>query len=71
MCCKFEKNSLNEKSRVRILAHILAKCELKKQIARWYFLHLHFLASENLGPVICGFYPRYKSSLQFSFKVVH
>ena len=35
--------------RVRILARILAKCELKKQLARWYFLYLHFLASGNLG----------------------
>ena len=35
--------------RVRILASILAKCELKKQLARWYFLYLHFLASRNLG----------------------
>ena len=35
--------------RVRILARILAKCELKKQFARWYFLYLHFLASGNLG----------------------
>ena len=35
--------------RVRILARILAKCELKKQLARWYFLYLLFLASENLG----------------------
>ena len=37
--------------RVRILARILAKRELKKQIARWYFLYLHFLASENLWPL--------------------
>ena len=36
-------------TRVRILARILTKCELKKQLARWYFLHLHFLASGNLG----------------------
>ena len=36
-------------SRVRILARILAKCELKKQLARWYFLYLQFLASGNLG----------------------
>ena len=36
-------------SRVRILARILAKCELKKQLARWYFLYLLFLASENMG----------------------
>ena len=36
-------------SRNRILARILAKCELKKQLARWYFLYLHFLASGNLG----------------------
>ena len=35
--------------RVRILARILTKCELKKQLARWYFLYLHFLASGNLG----------------------
>ena len=35
-------------TRVRILARILAKCELKKQLARWYFLYLHFLASGNL-----------------------
>ena len=35
--------------RVRILARILAKCKLKKQLARWYFLYLHFLASGNLG----------------------
>ena len=35
--------------RVRILARILAKCELKKLLARWYFLYLHFLASGNLG----------------------
>ena len=35
--------------RVRILARIPAKCELKKQLARWYFLYLPFLASENLG----------------------
>ena len=38
-------------NRVRFLACILAKCELKKQLARWYFLYLHFLASENLGPL--------------------
>ena len=38
------------KVKVRILACcILAKCELKKQLARWYFLYLHFLASGNLG----------------------
>ena len=37
--------------RVRTLARILAKCELKKQLARWYFLYLHFLTSENLGPL--------------------
>ena len=45
--------------RVRILARILAKCELKKaisevvfsllELARWYFLYLHFLASGSLG----------------------
>ena len=35
--------------RVRILARILAKCKFKKQLARWYFLYLHFLASGNLG----------------------
>ena len=29
-----------------ILARTLAKCELKKI----FFLYLHFLASENLGP---------------------
>ena len=51
--------------RVRILARILAKCELKKQLARWYFLYLHFLASKNFWPVIRGSIPRYKSSLQF------
>ena len=34
--------------RVRILARILTKCKLKKQLARWFFLYLHFLASGNL-----------------------
>ena len=42
---------VNLGTRVQILACILAKCELKKQIARWYFLYLHFLARENLGPL--------------------
>ena len=30
-----------------------------------FFSKKHFLGSENLGPVIRGSYPRYKSSLQF------
>ena len=51
------KNKLNGRSRggSRISCQgtnfscILTKCELKKRLARWYFLHLHFLASGNLG----------------------
>ena len=41
--------SFTDIGRVRILAGILAKCDLKKQLARWYFLYLHFLASGNWG----------------------
>ena len=28
-----------------------SKMRVKKQFVRWYFLYLHFLASENLGPL--------------------
>ena len=44
-----KKHIVGNLIRVRILARILTKCELKKQLVRWYFLYLHFLASGNLG----------------------
>ena len=37
----------------------------KMPLKKSFFSKKHFLASENLWPVIRGSYPRYKSSLQF------